>query len=93
MSTRYLVVLVTAGVCALAAPATGAAGDPTSTVGDYEPGAVAPAFTPGDDAGVGFPDLSTTELPFTGFSILVAVLIGVMLLSMGLLLRRLAARE
>ena len=93
MSTRYLVVLVMAGVCALAAPGTGAAGDPTSTVGDYEPGAVAPAFTPGDDAGVGFPDLPTTELPFTGVPILIVVLIGLMTLSAGVLLKRSATRE
>ena len=93
MSTRYLVVLVTAGVCALTAPATGAAADPTSTVGDYEPGSVAPAFTPGDDAGVGFPDLPTTELPFTGVPIVIVALIGIMVLSVGVLLKRSATSE
>lgn len=93
MSTRYLVVLVTAGVCALAAPATGAAADPTSTVGDYEPGSVAPAFTPGDEEGIGFPDVPTTELPFTGFPIVMVALIGLMILSVGVLLKRSATRE
>jgi hypothetical protein len=88
-----LVVLVTAGVCALAAPGTGAAGDPTSTVGDYEPGAVAPAFTPGDEEGVGFPDLPTTELPFTGVPIVIVALIGIMVLSVGVLLKRSAMGE
>jgi hypothetical protein len=93
MSTRYLVVLVTAGVCALAAPATGAAGDPTSTVGDYEPGSVAPAFTPGDEGGVGFPDVPATELPFTGVPIVIVALLGIMVLSVGVLLKRSATRE
>jgi hypothetical protein len=92
MSPRFLVVLVTAGVCALVAPATSAAADPTSTVGDYEPGAVAPAFTPGDDAGVGFPDLPSAELPFTGVPIVVVALIGIMALSVGVLVRRSATR-
>ena len=96
MSIRFLVVLVTAGVCLLAAPATGTAADPadpTNTTGDYEPGAVAPAFTPGDDDGVGFPVLPSAELPFTGVPVALVALIGIVGLSAGVLLRHSAARE
>jgi hypothetical protein len=83
-------------VCVLLAPSAALAGDLKSPVrgGDYEPGGLAPAFTPGSDqGGVGFPDVPMTELPFTGIPILLVVLVGMILVSMGMLFRRLGARE
>jgi hypothetical protein len=82
-------------VCVLLAPSAAVAADPKSPVrgGDYEPGASAPAFTPGSDQGAGFPDVPMTELPFTGMPILLVVLVGMILVSMGMLFRRLGGRE
>jgi hypothetical protein len=81
-------------VCVLSAPSAAMAADPNSPVrGDYEPGGLAPAFTPGSDQGVSFPQVPLTELPFTGIPIFLVVLIGMILLSIGTLLRRLGSRE
>jgi hypothetical protein len=92
MFTRSAAVFV--GVlCVLAAPSVALASDPTSTVGDYEPGGVAPTVTPGPDHGLALPNAPTTELPFTGVPIVVVVLIGVMLVSIGWLLKQFATRE
>ena len=92
---RYLAALTLAIMCVLAAPAGAAAQDPTNTTGDYEPGASAPAFTPGDDDGVGFPEVPgvSAELPFTGLPLIVVVFAGIMLLSVGVLVRRFSTQE
>jgi hypothetical protein len=93
-------------VCALLAPSAAmagegdyepGAGDAKSSLqgGDYEPGASAPAFTGplGNDQGVGLPEVPMTELPFTGIPIFLVFLVGMILVSMGVLFRRLGGRE
>jgi hypothetical protein len=47
----------------------------------------------GNDQGVGLPEVPMTELPFTGIPIFLVFLVGMILLSAGVLFRRLGARE